>query len=86
MPDEVYIMFVGALIIFISMALGFTAIKFSSDIVIDTAEDAMLEYASEVAEHITGQIDVRLAILNELSLRNSTISMLWETQEESLIE
>ncbi len=77
--------FVGSLVIIISMVLGVTAMTFSSSIVIETAEESMLEYSTEVAEHISSLIDTRLAILNELSLKENINSMEWEIQKASLI-
>lgn len=78
--------FVGALIIFVSLILGLTAVKVSSDIVIKTAEEAMLSYASESANELKALLDVRLAILNEVAIREKTSTMVWETQKESLIQ
>ncbi|VDN48379.1 conserved protein of unknown function [Petrocella atlantisensis] len=78
--------FVGSLVIIISMVLGVTAMSFSSSIVIETAEESMLEYSTEVAEHISSLIDTRLAILNELSLKESINTMQWEIQKVVLIK
>jgi methyl-accepting chemotaxis protein len=79
-------MFVGLLIIFISITLGLTAVTFSSRIVIKTAEEAMLEYSDEVADQITALMDIRLAVLNEISLRENMNGMEWEKQKISLMK
>ncbi|MDF1617507.1 methyl-accepting chemotaxis protein [Petrocella sp. FN5] len=79
-------LFVGLLIVFISITLGLTAVEFSSNIVIKTAEEAMLEYSSEVAEQITALIDIRLAVLNEISLKEEISSMEWVKQKASLMD
>ncbi|PKM51878.1 MAG: hypothetical protein CVV02_04515 [Firmicutes bacterium HGW-Firmicutes-7] len=77
-------MFVAALIIFVSLILGITAVKFSSDVIVETAEDAMLEYAIEGANEMKALIDIRLGILNEVASRERTRTMIWETQMVSL--
>ena len=79
-------LFVGLLIIFISITLGLTAVEYSSNIVIKTAEEAMLEYSREVAEQITALIDTRLAILNEISINEEINSMEWVKQKASLMD
>ncbi|PKM55544.1 MAG: hypothetical protein CVV00_03525 [Firmicutes bacterium HGW-Firmicutes-5] len=77
--------FVGLLIVSISITLGLTAVEFSSGIVVKTAEEAMIEYSSEVAEQIAALIDIRLAVLNEISLREGINGMEWENQKASLL-
>lgn len=75
---------VVVLILVVSIGLGFTAIKFSSNIIVNQIEEALLELAGEGVKHIEAVIAKELGVLQELANRARTQTMDWEIQRESL--
>lgn len=76
---------IGCLVLVVAVGLGFTAIKFSSNAIIEQTKEALLMSAEDGARLIEGHISRELSILQELANRARTQSMDWETQRESLI-
>lgn len=76
--------FVGILVLLVSLSIGLISIKISSDVIIDEAEQAMLKYADEGAKRIDARINVSLASLYEVANRNRTKTMDLEIQKESM--
>ena len=77
-------LFIGILIILISLALGLVAVKLSSDALLKQTEDSMLQYAEESANLINSNISQNLAVLGEVALRARTATMDFTIQKESL--
>ena len=76
--------FVGILIIVISVILGIIAIKLSSDALMKQTEESMLQYAQESANHIDAEISKNLTGLSEVALRARTATMDFAIQQESI--
>lgn len=75
---------VAILILIVSIGLGFTGYKFSSNVVLDQVEEAILQLAEEGVQHIEAVIAKDLNALQEVANRDRTKSMDWETQLISL--
>ena len=75
---------VAILILIVSIGLGFTGYKFSSNVVLDQVEEAILQLAEEGVQHIEAVIAKDLNVLQEVANRDRTKSMDWETQLISL--
>ena len=76
--------FVGILILAVSVVLGIIAVKLSSDALMEQNEDSMLQYAQESANHIDAEISKNLAALSEVALRERTATMDFAVQQLSL--
>lgn len=75
---------VAILILVVSIGLGFTTLKFSSKVIVEQTEEALLNLAEEGVKHIEGVIIKDLSTLQELANRARTQTMDWEVQRESL--
>jgi methyl-accepting chemotaxis protein len=75
---------VAILILVVSIGLGYSALKISSNVVIKQTEEALLEIAKEGVQHIETVLAKDLSILQELANRPETQTMDWEIQKESL--
>ena len=77
-------LFVGILVLIVTIALGAISVKLSSSIIIDQAEASMLEYATQSAAKVEAIIDKRLSVLNEVATRARLQTMDWAVQEAAL--
>ncbi|HQD27737.1 methyl-accepting chemotaxis protein [Acetivibrio saccincola] len=78
--------FVGILVLLVSLSIGLISIKVSSTAIVKEVEQAMLQYANEGASHIETRINVNLAALYEVANRYRTKTMDLRIQKESLRE
>ena len=78
-------LFVGVLIIVVSAALGITAIKYSSDALMDETNQTMQQYAKESSFRIDAVISKNLAALSEVARRTEITSMDFAVQRQLLI-
>ena len=78
--------FVGILVLLISLSIGLISIKVSSNSVIKEVEEAMIRYAEEGAKHIETRINISLVSLYEVANRERTRSMDLQIQKESMRE
>ena len=76
--------FVGILVLLISLSIGLISIKVSSNSVIKEVEEAMIRYAEEGAKHIETRINISLVSLYEVANRERTRSMDLQIQKESM--
>ena len=74
----------GLLIIAASLILGCISVKLSSDALKKQAEDALLQYSAESANHIDAVITKNLAVLSELAGKPGMNSMDFAAQKASL--
>ncbi|WP_461206292.1 methyl-accepting chemotaxis protein [Clostridium sp. DL1XJH146] len=79
-------LFVGIIIIVISILLGTLSVTFSSKFIMAETEQNMQEYADECAQNINLTIEKNIGILNELANRETVRSMDWSIQVESLYD
>ena len=77
-------LFFGILIIVVSVALSFIAIKLSSDALLKQQEEMMLNYADETANYVSAKLDKNVSVLKEIAERARTKTMDWPMQKESL--
>ena len=77
-------LFVGALVIFIAVALSLISVKLSTSSVLVQQEINMQEYAEECSSYIYAKLERNLAVLGEVASRARTQTMDWPTQQASL--
>ena len=77
-------LFVGALIIIVSVALGVVASNLSASALMKQQESLMLTYAEESASYINAAVSKNVAVLGEVAGRARTATMDWPTQQASL--
>jgi|BioPla2DNA2_1021312.scaffolds.fasta_scaffold05522_2 methyl-accepting chemotaxis protein len=80
------IIFVGILVLLVSLSIGLISIKVSSNAIIKEVEEAMIRYADEGAKHMETRISVSLTALYEVANRDRTRSMDLQIQKESMVE
>ncbi|WP_129723349.1 methyl-accepting chemotaxis protein [Xylanivirga thermophila] len=76
---------VAILTLVVCTGLGMTALKVSSDAVINQTEEALLLLAEEGSKQIETSIDKDLSTLNELANDSNIQTMDWQVQRETLI-
>lgn len=76
--------YVGVLILVISLGLGLFAIKYASDAVVKEVDSSLTQLTERGAKEINLTVNFRLQILQELANRARTRSMDWKQQQESL--
>ncbi|TYQ18019.1 UNVERIFIED_CONTAM: methyl-accepting chemotaxis sensory transducer with Cache sensor [Acetivibrio alkalicellulosi] len=79
-------LFVGILVVLVSLTIGLISLKISSDAIVYEVEQAMIQYSNEGAKRIDTYIDVSLAALYEVANRERTRTMNLEIQIDSLKE
>lgn len=72
------------LVLVISIGLGFTALNFSTNVIVDQAEEALLLLAKEGVLRIEAVIDKELGVLQEMANRDVIKGMDWESQRNAL--
>ena len=77
---------VATIILVISLGLGITALRISSNTVKNQVEAALFQLAEEGAEHIEAIMTIHLNSIIELANRQGTQTMNWYIQYESLNE
>ena len=77
---------VATIILVISLGLGITALRISSNTVKNQVEAALFQLAEEGAEHIEAIMTIHLNSIIELANRQGTQTMNWDIQYESLNE
>lgn len=75
---------VALLTLVVSVGLGLTALKMSTNAIVDQAEEGLLLLAKEGVQHIEAVIDKDLGALQELANRARTQTMDLEIQRKSL--
>lgn len=76
--------FIGIIIVIVTSALSLVALNLSADALIKQQEESLLNYAEESANHVDSVVETHLEIVNEMTNRESILSMDWETQRNSL--
>ena len=76
---------IGCLILIVSVGLGFTGIKLSSDAILEQMEEALLMSAEDGVQLIEAVLARDLGILQEVANRTRTQTMDWEIQRDSLL-
>ena len=77
-------LFVGILIIAISIALTIVAYNLSSSTLLQQQQEQMLTYGEESANYLSAALSKNLAVLNEVAMRARTVTMDFAIQQESL--
>ncbi len=72
------------LVLVIVLGLSGIAITKSKHAVVTEVEKAMLEYAKESAAHLRTDIDLRLASLGELAIRDNVTQMIFQVQKNEI--
>ncbi len=76
---------IGCLILVISVGLGYTALRFSTDSVLNLTKDTLIMSAEEGIKLFEANMSCDLNILQEVANRARTQTMDWDTQRDSLI-
>jgi len=76
--------FVGLLVLLITVGLGLITLKFSSDATLNEVQNAMLQYADVSAKQIETAVNMRIDILQEVANRETIQTMDWEVQKNAL--
>ncbi|MBR0597413.1 methyl-accepting chemotaxis protein [Sinanaerobacter chloroacetimidivorans] len=79
-------LFIGVVIVIISVILGFVSVKLSSDAILEETEASMLQYAAESANYIDLEMTKNLAVLNEVANQAGTVTMDFNIQRQTLLE
>jgi methyl-accepting chemotaxis protein len=75
---------VGALVLIVSLLIGFFGVYYSSDAILNTQEQNIEFIARESAKRVQAIVDKRLQILAEVSNRDVMRTMNWQEQKLSL--
>jgi methyl-accepting chemotaxis protein len=75
---------VGALVLMVSLLIGFFGVYYSSNAILTLQEDNVKVVAKESAKRVHEIIDKRLQILAEVANRDAVKSMNWQEQKLSL--
>lgn len=76
--------YVGLLVLFVSMGMGVTAFVFSSNIVRSQAEDSLQQMSELGVGEVTVRVQSRIDLLTEVAKREIVTTMHWSSQRNSL--
>jgi methyl-accepting chemotaxis protein len=76
--------FIGILVLFVSLTIGFIGITYSSKALLNNQEENMTEIASEGAKRVQTIISMRLQVLYEIANSDNMKTMNWQVQKEAL--
>lgn len=76
---------VAIVILLISLGLGFSALKVSSNVVVTQTEEMLIQLAEEGVSHLEAILAINMSSITEVANRARTQTMDWEIQYESIV-
>lgn len=78
-------LYVGLLILAVSLGLGFTANYFASNSLVDSAEEALLSLAKEGSNNVEATIKGNYEVLETIANKDQIRSMDWDIQKQAMV-